>query len=154
MPTFLVLKNGKVQETIRGANTAALRTAVLTAAADAAKGPARASASFSTPGKTLGGSESGGAPSRSVAGSNVPNVSALLSSPAQFSQGRGLLQMIVRFLGLYLTTLFSFEPEKSAQASPFAVDSRSRGAKFSGSRRTSDARTFDTAQTVLHSECM
>nr|POE74765.1 thioredoxin-like protein [Quercus suber] len=130
MPTFLILKNGKVQETIRGANATALRTAVLSAAADAAKGPARASASFSSQGKTLGSSSgTGGAPSRAVAGSSMPDVGAMLSSPAQFSQGRGFLQMIVRFLGLYLTTLLSFDPEKSAQASPFAVGNQGPGAK-------------------------
>jgi hypothetical protein len=40
MPTFLILKGTHVKETIRGANPTALRTAVLAAAADAAKGPA------------------------------------------------------------------------------------------------------------------
>lgn len=135
MPTFLILKNGKVQETVRGANATALRTAILSAAADAAKGPAKSSASFTTPGKTLGASAAaGGAPSRPVAGSSMPNVGAMLSSPAQFSQGRGLPQTIVRFLGLYFTTLFSFEPEKSAQQSPFAVGKAAQGVRVGGTR--------------------
>ncbi|GAB7333611.1 hypothetical protein MBLNU13_g05179t1 [Cladosporium sp. NU13] len=55
MPTFLILKGTHVKETIRGANPTALRTAVLAAAADAAKGPAAsAGAFFSGKGQTLG----------------------------------------------------------------------------------------------------
>jgi hypothetical protein len=46
MPTFLILKGTHVKETIRGANPTALRTAVLAAAADAAKGPAASAGAF------------------------------------------------------------------------------------------------------------
>ena len=130
MPTFLILKGNSVKETVRGANAAALRTAVLSAAADAAKGPARSSASFSGAGKTLGSSEgAGGAASRPVA-AGLPSVDvrAMLSSPGHYAQGRGLPQMIVRFLGLYLQTLFSLDPIKTAGESPFAVKT-SAGAK-------------------------
>lgn len=123
MPTFLVLKGNSVKETIRGANAAALRTAILSAAADAAKGPAKSSASFSGKGQTLGSTSgaAGGSASRPVNASITPDIGALLSSPAQFAQGRGLPQTIVRFLGLYFTTLFSLEPTKAAEESPFAV---------------------------------
>ncbi|KAK4502786.1 hypothetical protein PRZ48_006212 [Zasmidium cellare] len=121
MPTFLVLKGTKIVETVRGANPSALRSAILSAAADAARGPAQQSASFSGKGQTLG-SESGG--SRPAAGGpSLPNVNVgqLLTAPAAFAQGRGFPQLIVRFLGLYFSTLFSFDPMRTAEESPFAV---------------------------------
>ncbi|EMC98426.1 hypothetical protein BAUCODRAFT_66198 [Baudoinia panamericana UAMH 10762] len=132
MPTFLILKGSSVKETVRGANATALRTAVLSAAADAARGPAKSAATFSGKGQTLGASSSdgnAGVASRNVSAPTMPNVGAMLSSPAQFAQGRGLPQTIVRFLGLYLTTLFSLEPEKAAQESPFAVKSQGGGTR-------------------------
>ncbi|CAK4031036.1 Thioredoxin 1 [Lecanosticta acicola] len=139
MPTFLVLKGSKVVETIRGANPAALRSAILSAAADAARGPAKQSASFSgagqklgsdAGGRTLGGGGGGGG----QAGASLPslpnlNIGQLLSSPAAFAQGRGLPQLIVRFLGLYLSTLLSFDPMRTAQESPFAVNKGSASIK-------------------------
>ena len=124
MPTFLVLKGSSVKETVRGANATALRTAVLSAAADAAKAPAKSSIGFSGKGQTLGsesGAAEGGSTSRPVAGPTMPDVGAMLSSPAAFAQGRGLPQTVVRFLGLYFTSLFSLEPLKAAEDSPFAI---------------------------------
>lgn len=124
MPTFLVLKGTAVIETVRGANPTALRTAILSAAASAAKGPAKSSASFSGTGKTLGSESTtpGGAStsSRSVQAPAI-DVGALLASPAAFAQGPGWASTIVRFLGLYFTSLFSLEPARAAQESPFAV---------------------------------
>ncbi|KXS95247.1 hypothetical protein AC578_9454 [Pseudocercospora eumusae] len=123
MPTFLVLKGSKVTETIRGANPTALRSAVLSAAADAAKGPAKQSAAFSGSGQKLGG-ESSGRPLGGGAGPTmpaIPNVAEILTAPGQFAQGRSIPAMIVRFLGLYISTLFSFDPMKTAEESPFAV---------------------------------
>lgn len=107
MPTFLVFKNGKVSDTIRGANPSALRTAVSNASRDAANGPAKSSASFSSKGYTLGG---GSTPSRPAG-----NGAAL---------GAGFGDQVVRFFGLYLTTLFSFDSYSAAEASPFAVRNR------------------------------
>lgn len=123
MPTFLILKGTTVKETIRGANPAALRTAVLSAAADAAKGPAKASPSFSGSGKTLGTGSGTNAPAR--AGSSIPNIdfASLLSNPANIAQGTGLLSSVVRFIGLYFTTFFSFDAVESAEQSPFSVKS-------------------------------
>lgn len=123
MPTFLILKGTSVKETVRGANATALRQAVLSAAADAARGAVRSAASFSGKGQTLGSTSAtpGGNASRHVNAALLPDMGALLSSPAQFSQGSGLPQTIVRFLGLYFSTLFSLEPIKTAQESPFAV---------------------------------
>ena len=118
MPTFLILKGTSVVETVRGANPTALRTAILSAAASAAKGPVKSSASFSGKGKVLG-SETGSG-SKPVSAPTV-DFSALYASPAAFSQGRGLANAVVRFLGLYFNTLFSLEPAKAAQESPFAV---------------------------------
>ncbi|TKA78564.1 hypothetical protein B0A55_02806 [Friedmanniomyces simplex] len=128
MPTFLILKGSSVKETVRGANAAALRTAVLSAAADAAKGPAKSpGATFGGKGQTLG--NVGANASRPVSGSVMPDVGAMLSSPAQFAQGRGLPQTVVRFLGLYFTSLFSLEPETAARESPFAVKGQAGGAR-------------------------
>jgi hypothetical protein len=122
MPTFLILKGSKVIETIRGANPSALRSAILSAAADAAKGPAKSSPVFSSKGQTLGSESSG--PSRvAAAGSSIPSINfgQLFSAPAAFAQGRGWPATIVRFLGLYVSTLFSFDPNRSAEDSAFAV---------------------------------
>lgn len=124
MPTFLVLKGSKVIETVRGANPSALRSAILSAAADAAKDPAKSSASpvFSSKGQTLGGAASSGS-GRAVSSPSIPslNLGQLFSAPASFAQGQGLPATIVRFLGLYISTLFSFDPNKTAEDSPFAM---------------------------------
>ena len=128
MPTFLILKGTHVKETIRGANPTALRTAVLAAAADAAKGGSASSgAFFSGKGQTLGSASAGSAP-RST-GPSIPSLGAAVSSPAAFAQSSGLPQTIVRFLGLYLTTLFSTEPAAAAEASPFRVQKSGTGSR-------------------------
>ncbi|KAK5118834.1 hypothetical protein LTR62_000043 [Meristemomyces frigidus] len=135
MPTFLILKGAKVKETVRGANATALRTAVLSAASDAAKAPAAKSTfGFSGKGQTLGADGASQSGSRQVNASVLPNVGAMLSSPAAFSQGRGLPQTVVRFLGLYVTSLFSLDPEAAARGSPFAVQGQSGGARVGGVR--------------------
>ena len=120
MPTFLILKGTSVVETVRGANPTGLRTAVLSAAANAAKGPARSSAGFQGKGQALG---SGGSTPSATRTFNAPAVDfgALFASPAAFAQGRGIASAVVRFVGLYISTLFSLEPAKSAEESPFAV---------------------------------
>lgn len=130
MPTFLILKGSAVIESVRGANPTALRTAVLSAAADAAKGPAKSSASFSGKGQTLGtgsGGDAAGASGSRTVQAPALDFSALVASPAAFSQGRGLPNTIVRFLGLYVSTLFSLEPVKAAEGSAFAVGQRGQG---------------------------
>ena len=137
MPTFLILRGTHVKETIRGANPTALRTAVLAAAADAAKSPgsgASSGAFFSGKGQTLGSGGGGGSASRTT-GPSLPNLGAAVSSPAAFAQGSGLPQTVVRFLGLYFTTLFSTEPAAAAEASPFRVQkSGGGGARVGGLR--------------------
>ncbi|KAF2215116.1 hypothetical protein CERZMDRAFT_116671 [Cercospora zeae-maydis SCOH1-5] len=125
MPTFLVLKGSKVVETVRGANPTALRSAILSAAADAAKGPAKASQLFSGKGQTLGSAGSSSSSAAPSAGANLtanlPSIGQAFSAPGAFAQGRGFPAMIVRFLGLYFSTLFSFDPARTAEDSPFAV---------------------------------
>lgn len=126
MPTFLVLKGSSVVETVRGANPTALRTAILSAAASAVKGPAKSSASFSGTGKTLGmggDASKGASASRSVRAPTI-DFSALLASPAAFSQGRSWPSTIARFIGLYVSTFFSLEPVKTAETCPFSIKNR------------------------------
>lgn len=130
MPTFLVLKGSTVVNTVRGANPSALRAAILSAAASAAKAPGKASASFSGKGQALGGAGSDGLPPRTANSSFAAprlDLSALLASPASFAQGRGYAASIVRFVGLYLTTLLSLDPTKAAQESPFAMKKAKTG---------------------------
>ena len=124
MPTFLVLKGTSVIETIRGANPTALRTAVLSAAANAAKGPAKSTASFQGKGQKIGSTSSMDSRSRSVGAPSL-DVRALIASPAAFSQGPGWASAVIRFVGLYLTTLLSLEPAKAAEESAFAARSPS-----------------------------
>jgi len=107
MPTFLVLKNGQVVETIRGANTSALRTAVSRAASDSGAGGPSTGSSFGSKGYRLGNE---GDKARTVGGT-----------------GGGLgdvADSAVRFMGLYLTTLFSFDAYAAADASPLKVNKR------------------------------
>jgi hypothetical protein len=120
MPTFLILKGTHVKETIRGANPTALRTAVLAASAGAF---------FSGKGQTLGS-----ATTPSAARHSGPNLGAAVSSPAAFGQGSGLPQTVVRFLGLYFTTLFSTEPAAVAEGSPFRVQKSGSGVRVGGVR--------------------
>jgi len=129
MPTFLILKGSSVKETIRGANPTALRTAVLSAAAEAAKGGAAGGgAFFSGKGQTLGSADR---PSATAAarGVQMPNLGAMASSPGAYSQGSGLPQTVIRFVGLYLQTLFSFVPAEAAEQSPFRVQKAGTGGR-------------------------
>ncbi|KAK4553072.1 hypothetical protein LTR86_009799 [Recurvomyces mirabilis] len=152
MPTFLILKGGAVKETVRGANVRTilfssillatqLRTAVLSAAADAAKLPAKSSAgTFSGKGQSLGATTTPDGPtngSRSVPAPSLPNFASMLSSPATFAQGSGFPQTTVRFLGLYFTSLLSLDPEAAARESPFALQ---RGGGGGGGSRVGTVR--------------
>lgn len=110
MPTFLILKNGAVSNTIRGANASALRSAVMAAASDAAKGPAKQSAAFSSKGQVLGDSST---KSRASAGGGTG-----------FSLPTGSVDDLIRFAALYFTTLFSFDAAAAASASPFSRAAR------------------------------
>jgi thioredoxin 1 len=108
MPTFLVFKSGKVTETIRGANAGALRAAVTRAASDSGSGGPSGSA-FSSKGYRLGNE---GEKPKTVGGGAVGTAIG----------GAGdVADSMVRFMGLYFTTLFSFDAYAAAEASPLSV---------------------------------
>ncbi|KAF1991542.1 thioredoxin, partial [Aulographum hederae CBS 113979] len=111
MPTFLVLKNSKVTETIRGANPSALRSAVTKAAADAR---GAAPKSFQSKGYTLGSAS--GANTAGGSGSGIGGLQGM-----GLSAVGGLPDTLVRFVALYLTSLFAFDAFEAAGSSSFAV---------------------------------
>jgi len=133
MPTFLILKNGSVTSTIRGANPGALRTAIMAASADAAKSPARSSsggssgASFTSGGGRVLGT---GSVPKSGGGSMLESLGIKLGGGggggSNVSVPGGVLGTVVRFVGLYLTTLVSFDAYKAAEARPLAVRQAAR----------------------------
>ncbi|KAI1172866.1 mitochondrial small ribosomal subunit Rsm22-domain-containing protein [Nemania sp. FL0916] len=117
MPTFLVFKSGSVIETIRGANPPALTAAVEKAVKLA--GTSAPGASFAIPGRTLGGSTSGGngAPARGGRGTY-----ALGPRPWASFGSFNILNSLLTFFGLYFVSLFSFDPYKAAERSSFNLN--------------------------------
>ncbi|KAL2129723.1 hypothetical protein VTI74DRAFT_7403 [Chaetomium olivicolor] len=108
MPTFLVLRNGSVIETIQGANPPALTAAVEKAVKLAGPGVGGGAAGFTGAGKRLGGSGVGS------------------GGRATVVMGRSggwdlkvVVDCLVAFFGLYFWSLFSLDPYKSAELSPF-----------------------------------
>ena len=101
MPTFLIFRSGSVIETIQGADprklTSAIENAVKLAGAPAP--------SYSTPGRTLGGT--------------APRSGQRLQRSFDF---KGYLDAIIAFLGLYLYSLFSLDAYAAAENSPFNVN--------------------------------
>lgn len=91
MPTFLILRNGSVIETIQGANPPALTSAVEKAVKLA--GPV-AGQSFGPGGHRLGGSG---------VGTSRANT---LSQPLRWDINN-LINLIISFFGLYIVSLFS-----------------------------------------------
>jgi thioredoxin 1 len=114
MPTFLVLKSSSVIETIRGANPAALTAAVRKAAGDTS-GPGAAGAAFQSKGRTLGSAEE---PSRPVGESAFAGLQRLVVGNG------GLSDVVVRFVALYVVSLFAFNGYKAAEESGFSVRAR------------------------------
>ncbi|KAK4236108.1 thioredoxin-like protein [Achaetomium macrosporum] len=106
MPTFLVLRNGSVIETIQGANPPALTAAVEKAVKLA--GPGGAGATFSGTGQRLGGSGIGPGAGRASA----------VRRPMKWAL-KPVLEAVIAFFGLYFWSLFSLDPYKSAENSPF-----------------------------------
>jgi thioredoxin 1 len=121
MPTFLLIQNSKVTETIRGADASALRSAVQKALGSSGRGGGAASSGtyFSGSGRRLGddassGKKAGGASAGAAGlGNMVGGVGTVADS-------------MVRFMGLYVTTLFSFDAYSAAEASPLAVTKPAR----------------------------
>ncbi|KAF2621978.1 thioredoxin-domain-containing protein [Macroventuria anomochaeta] len=114
MPTFLVIKSKSVIETIRGANPSALTAAVRKAANDTGAGGA-GSAAFASKGRTLGSSSQ---PSQTVGEGAFAGLQRLMTGNGGFAD------MAIRFLALYLVSLFAFDSFKAAQESPYNVRSR------------------------------
>lgn len=104
MPTFLIFKGGSVIETIRGANPPALSAAVDKAVKLA--GTSAPGASFSMPGRTLGGSGStgAGAPTQRSGSHTLGSRSWARFSPFNF------LNALLSFFGLYFASLLSVRP--------------------------------------------
>jgi thioredoxin 1 len=114
MPTFLVIKSSSVVETIRGANPAALTAAVRKAANDTS-GPGASSAVFQSKGRTLG---SASEPSQPVGDGPLAGLQRLIVGNGGFSD------IVVRFVALYVISLFAFNGYKAAEDSAFNVKAR------------------------------
>ncbi|CAG8958494.1 hypothetical protein HYFRA_00009808 [Hymenoscyphus fraxineus] len=97
MPTFLIFRSGSVIQTIQGADRAGLTTAVENAVKLA--GPTQPT--FSSAGRTLGG---------------TPRAS--LNRPVNF---KSYLDAVIMFFGLYFISLFSLDATRAAEESPFNV---------------------------------
>ncbi|AEO65610.1 uncharacterized protein THITE_68045 [Thermothielavioides terrestris NRRL 8126] len=111
MPTFLVLRAGAVVDTIQGANPPALIAAVEKAVKLAAGPGGAAGAAFSGTGHRLGGSGVGG---------SAPAARGAASVARPFSWSlSGFLEALIGFFGLYFWSLFSLDPYKAAENSPF-----------------------------------
>ena len=111
MPTFLVIKSGSVVETIRGANPSALTAAVRKAVNDAGASPG---ASFQSKGYTLGSSTQ---PSRPV-NAGFAGINRALSGNG------GFVDVVIRFVALYIVSLFAFDGYHAAEDSPYSIRSR------------------------------
>ncbi|PBP24430.1 37S ribosomal protein rsm22 [Diplocarpon rosae] len=99
MPTFMIFRSGNIINTIRGADSRGLTTAIESAVKLA--GPA--APAYSSAGRTLGG---------------APSHRASSSRPFNF---KGIIDAVIGFLGLYLISLFSFDAYSAAENSPFNV---------------------------------
>ncbi|KAL2268865.1 hypothetical protein VTJ83DRAFT_3711 [Remersonia thermophila] len=108
MPTFIVLRSGSVVDTIQGANPPALTAAVDKAVKLAGPGGGTA---FSGAGHRLGGT-----PVARPSSSSAPAAAARLPLPRDLAS---LWRALVAFCGLYFWTLFSIDPYKAAENSPF-----------------------------------
>lgn len=106
MPTFKILRNGSVIETIQGANPPALTAAVEKAVKLAGPGGGN---SWGAGGRTLGGSSSGG------------------SRPQAFNRPvwdlNTFINAAITFFGLYFSSLFSVSPLLTCEAVPAAGSS-------------------------------
>lgn len=96
----MIFKSGSVINTIRGADPRGLTTAI----ESAVKLASSAGPSYSSVGRTLGGT-----PARGTS----------VSRPFNFKR---LIDSIIAFLGLYFISLFSFDAYAAAENSPFNVN--------------------------------
>ncbi|KAH7130374.1 thioredoxin-like protein [Dendryphion nanum] len=112
MPTFLVVKSGSVVETIRGANPSALTAAVRKAVNDSGPSPG---ASFQSKGYTLGSTTQ---PSQPVGGNAFAGINRVLTGNGGFAD------ILIRFIALYIVSLFAFDSYRAAEESPYNIRAR------------------------------
>lgn len=145
MPTFLVLRNGSVIDTISGANPPALIAAVEKAVKLAGAGG--------------GGSTFSGAGNR-LGGAGVGRGSASVARPAAWGRWdlKGFVEAVIAFIGLYLYSLISvgtcpyfeglriqgadlrqLDPYKAAEKSPFNKNNRPQTTHAGGGTRLGGA---------------
>ncbi|CAK7274401.1 hypothetical protein SEPCBS57363_006144 [Sporothrix epigloea] len=135
MPTFVILRNGSVHETLQGANPPALTAAVEKAVKLATGG----GSTFSTPGRALGSDAPASSPAsiRVGAGATRPSGGPIQGHRSWFEPKRAI-QWLMTFIGLYLISLFSLDPYMAAQKSKFSKRNSptpaqvSTGAPFGG----------------------
>lgn len=102
MPTFVILRNGSVIDTIQGANPPALTAAVEKAVKLATGG----GASFITPGRSLASSSGAGV---RVGGGSTTGGGPIQGHASWFDL-RKLINFFTAFFGLYVVSLFSVSP--------------------------------------------
>ncbi|KAK4218972.1 thioredoxin, variant [Rhypophila decipiens] len=123
MPTFLILRNGSVIDTIQGANPPALTSSVEKAVKLA--GPVGGQ-SFGSGGHRLGGSGVGGARANT------------LSQPLRWDLNN-FINVIISFFGLYVVSLFSLDPYIAAQSSQFNKNNAPPSTSSGGGRTVGGA---------------
>ena len=104
MPTFLVLHNGSVIDTIQGANPPALTAAVDKAVKLAGATPG---AVFATGGHRLGGAGVGRPRNAASAGGGVGATLAPIFAWLRTFSISGIVHWLIAFFGLYITSLFT-----------------------------------------------
>lgn len=125
MPTFLIFRSGSVIQTIQGADRNGLTSAIENAVKLA--GPAKPT--FSSAGRTLGGS--------------TPRAS--LARPFNYQR---YLDVIISFFGLYFISLFSLDAYKAAEESPFNIynEGKSTATTAAGGMRMGEKRSGAATQ--------
>ncbi|EHK96495.1 putative Thioredoxin-like protein [Glarea lozoyensis 74030] len=125
MPTFLIFRSGTVIQTIQGADRGGLTTAIENAIKLA--GPSKPT--FSSAGRTLGGS--------------TPRAS--LARPFNYQR---YIDILISFFGLYFISLFSLDAYKAAEESPFNIynEAKSKGYTAPGGARLGEKRTGAATQ--------
>ncbi|KAG0642967.1 thioredoxin-like protein [Tuber brumale] len=127
MPTFVVLQRGSEVDRITGADRGALMGAVEKWAGAAGGGGSAAGGGFGK-GHKLGGDPAvvvpplGGGGGLLAAGEAVKYVldGRVIDSLPIGARARGMLRVVIVFLGLYFTSLFSFDAIPAAENSMFA----------------------------------
>ena len=105
MPTFLIFRSGTLINTIRGADTRGLTTAI----ESAVKLAGAAKPTYSTAGRTLG--------------STTAPRGSLSRGPVNW---KGIIDAITAFFGIYFISLFSLDAYRAAEESPFNVNGRGK----------------------------